>query len=111
MKGEKLNLKQLSDEELLVKRVEMVRELISERFKHSVGQVFDSSKLSKLRRNIARANTELRSREIAQKLPVNALLGRAVKSSEVTSADGASSDAPKKTGPLSFVKKLFGARS
>lgn len=111
MKGKKLNLKELSDDELLVKRAGMVRELITERFRHAVGQVLDSSKLSMLRRNIARANTELRSREITQQLPVNALLGRAAKSSEVTSSENASTQASMKTGPFSFVKKLFGARS
>lgn len=49
------------------------RELVSSRFRHSLNKLENTASLRVLRRDIARARTELRSREVAQGLGPNAI--------------------------------------
>ncbi len=59
------DLKSLSDEQLVHKELSLERELIEASFRHRTSQLDDTSKLKKLRRQIARIRTEERTREIA----------------------------------------------
>ncbi len=54
----------LSDEELKAKSEEAARELFNLRFRRGSGQVENSAKLRRLRRDIARAKTILRERQL-----------------------------------------------
>ena len=55
----------LSDVLLVDKLADTKQELFNLRFQHATGQLENSSRLGLTRREIARINTELRSREIA----------------------------------------------
>jgi large subunit ribosomal protein L29 len=57
-----------SDEKLVHTELQMERELIAARFRHYTSQLEDNSVLKGLRRNIARLQTAVRQREIAQDL-------------------------------------------
>jgi large subunit ribosomal protein L29 len=57
--------KELDDAGLLRTLTETKEELFNLRFQHVTGQLDNNSRLSTVRRNVARINTELRSREIA----------------------------------------------
>ena len=54
----------LSDVLLVDKLADTKQELFNLRFQHATGQLENSSRLGLTRREIARINTELRSREI-----------------------------------------------
>ena len=58
-------LRELSDDELVIRLTETKDELFKLRFQHVTGQLENSSRLSVLRKDIARLNTVLRQREIA----------------------------------------------
>ena len=58
-------LREMSDDELVTRLVEARQELFNLRFQHVTGQLDNNSRLSTVRRNVARINTELRAREIA----------------------------------------------
>ena len=58
-------LRALDDGELESRLVEAKAELFNLRFKHVTGELPNNSRLSELRRDIARINTLLREREIA----------------------------------------------
>jgi len=60
-------LRGLSDEELKAKSEEAARELFNLKFRKGSGQMENSAKLRKLRREIARAKTILRERELGLK--------------------------------------------
>jgi ribosomal protein L29 len=77
MKG-KENLSGVDIDALLSRRAELIRDLMVARFQLRIGQLEDSSTLPKLRRSMARVNTELRSREVAGGLAKGTLLGRSV---------------------------------
>ena len=58
-------LRDLGDDALLDELVETKKELFKLRFQHVTGQLDNYSRLGDLKRDIARINTELRTREIA----------------------------------------------
>jgi large subunit ribosomal protein L29 len=59
------SVRELSDAELFDRLTESREELFNLRFQHVTGQLESHSRLSELKKDIARCNTELRSREIA----------------------------------------------
>ena len=58
-------LRDMSDELLVERLGEVKAELFNLRFQHVTGQLDNYARLGQLRREVARINTELRSREIA----------------------------------------------
>ena len=58
-------IRDLGDDLLLDRLAETKQELFNLRFQHVTGQLDNYSRLQQLKREIARVNTELRSREIA----------------------------------------------
>lgn len=54
-----------SDGQLVEKLAETKQELFNLRFQHATGQLENNARLGHTRREIARINTELRTREIA----------------------------------------------
>jgi large subunit ribosomal protein L29 len=61
----KKSLTELGDTDLLEKLSETKEELFNLRFQNVTGQLDNSSRLSHVKRDIARIHTELRAREIA----------------------------------------------
>lgn len=59
-------LRELSDEDLVVKLRDARRELFNLRFQHATGQLDDPHKLSMTRRDIARLLTTMQQREDAR---------------------------------------------
>ena len=55
----------ISDAELLKMHDDAKRELFNLRFQHATGQLENSARISQVRKEVARAKTEMRSREIA----------------------------------------------
>ena len=78
-----------SDEKLVHTELQMERELIAARFRHYTSQLEDNSVLKSLRRDIARLQTAVRQREIAQDLPKNSLRNRHASSFQPEAGDGA----------------------
>lgn len=70
------DLKTLSETDILVRRAEVMRDLMVSQFQLHTGQMEDSSQLKNMRRRLARLNTELRAREIAANLPKGSYLHR-----------------------------------
>ena len=66
-------IKELSDEQLVHKELELERTLIDARFKKQFNALEDSSIFAKIRKNIARLQTEQTRRQAEQKLPNNGL--------------------------------------
>lgn len=66
----------LSDEQLVHKELELERELIAASFRQKTGQLEDSARLGRIRRDIARLRTAQRAREIAQGLGKDSLRNR-----------------------------------
>ncbi len=58
-------LREMSDDELVTKLVEARQELFNLRFQHVTGQLDNYSRLSQLKKDIARIETLLRENEIA----------------------------------------------
>lgn len=58
-------LRELTDDALLHRLVETKRSLYNLRFRDATGQLDSPAEIGKLRREVARINTVLRSREIA----------------------------------------------
>lgn len=73
MKAAEINA--LSDEQLVHQELQLERDLIELRFrnKDANNQLDDTSKLRKIRKNIARLRTAQRSRELKAELPKDAL--------------------------------------
>ncbi len=71
-----LDMKSMSDEQLVHRGLQFERELMKARFSLHTQQLEDTSSLKKLRRNIARVQTQLRERERAGGLRKNALRDR-----------------------------------
>ncbi|MCH7788108.1 MAG: 50S ribosomal protein L29 [Acidobacteria bacterium] len=61
----KKSLTELGDTDLLERLSETKEELFNLRFQNVTGQLDNSSRLSHVKRDIARVHTELRAREIA----------------------------------------------
>ena len=59
-------LRELSHEELEAKAAELRDELFNARVRHSTGQLEDTAKLNRLRRDLARTETVLRETREAQ---------------------------------------------
>ena len=57
--------RELDDASLVRALAETKEELFNLRFQHVTGQLDNSSRLTQVRRDVARINTELRAREIA----------------------------------------------
>jgi len=72
----KENLKELSPDDLLIRRDEALRDIVRLQLAAATGQLQNTSALRFARRRVARLNTELRQREIAGGLVKNALTGR-----------------------------------
>jgi len=97
----------LSDEQLIHKALQIERDLVTARFKHSMNQLENTARLRVLRREIARIQTEARVRELKAELPKNALLARHQASFGATR--GVAPAQPEKGGFLSgIVDKLTG---
>ena len=64
---------QLSDEQLVHRELELERSLVTATFRHRIGKLENTSQLGKARKDIARAQTELRARERKGALPKGAL--------------------------------------
>ncbi len=63
----------MTDEELVHRCLELDRELVARRFLLHTGQLEDTASLRRLRKDLARAKTELRRRELDQGLPKDSL--------------------------------------
>jgi large subunit ribosomal protein L29 len=59
------SVRDLSDAELVARLGEVKQELFDLRFQHATGQLDDTAKLGRVRKDVARVNTEIREREIA----------------------------------------------
>ena len=70
------DLHALSDEQLVHKELGLERDLIEATFRHKTGQLEDSSKLGRIRKDIARVRTAERLREVAQGVARNSLRDR-----------------------------------
>lgn len=73
-----VNFQAMTDDELIARRAEIMRTLALSLFQLRSGQLQNTSTLKVLRRDVARANTELRVREVAQGVVKGSLLGRTV---------------------------------
>jgi len=60
----KTSVKESSDAELLSALTDVKEEMFKMRFQHATGQLEDTSKMSSLKKQVARIHTEIRSREI-----------------------------------------------
>lgn len=79
-------IKSLSDEELVHKELSLERSLIDARIKKSFGTLEDTSSFAKIRKDIARIQTETTSREKAQSIEKNGLKAKFRKSFVPTKA-------------------------
>lgn len=59
----------LTDEQLVHRALDAERDLVRKRFKHKMNQLENQAQLGDIRRDIARMQTEARSREISRGLP------------------------------------------
>ena len=66
-------LTELSDEQLVHRELQLEREFIDTSFRKKTGQLEDSSRVGKIRKDIARTRTAQREREQALDLNPNAL--------------------------------------
>jgi large subunit ribosomal protein L29 len=63
--AKKTTVRDLNDAELVERLGEKKQEMFDLRFQHATGQLDDTSRLTHVRRDVARVNTEIREREIA----------------------------------------------
>jgi ribosomal protein L29 len=73
-------LQDLSDEQLVHALLQAERDMVDVRFRHSMGQLANTSVLRQHRRGIARMLTAARTREVDQGLSKNSLMGSHVAS-------------------------------
>lgn len=66
-------IRELTDEQLVHKELDLERELIESRFKKQFGTLEDTSTFSKIRKDIARLQTEQSKRQAEQNLSKNGL--------------------------------------
>ncbi|MEQ1501393.1 MAG: 50S ribosomal protein L29 [Myxococcota bacterium] len=99
----------LSDEQLVHRMLQTERDLVSARFKHSMNQLENTSRLRVLRRDIARLRTEARRREAGNGLARNVLVARHSGSFGAARSSGSGGAPAEKGGFLSgIVDKLTG---
>jgi ribosomal protein L29 len=79
-------LAQLTDEQLVHRELELERSLVTATFRHRIGRLENTSQLGRDRRDIARAQTELRARERRGDLPKGSLRARHAGSYRPTAA-------------------------
>ncbi|MBX2801415.1 MAG: 50S ribosomal protein L29 [Myxococcales bacterium] len=102
-----MSLAELTDESLIHKVLQVERDLVSARFKHSMNQLENTASLRHMRREIARLRTETRRREAAEGLPKDALLQKHRTTFGGGADDSTESEAAEKGGFLSgIVDKL-----
>jgi large subunit ribosomal protein L29 len=63
-----VELRELDDRELLLRRHDIVQELVAFKFQRATGQLDNTAKVPQLRRDLARIKTLIRQREIEAKL-------------------------------------------
>lgn len=95
----------MSDEKLVHQEVELERKLLDLSFRLRTGQLDDTSKLGRLRRDIARLRTAERQRELAADLPKDALRNR-YRSTWKYSAPEAEDAAPQQQASRGFLKGI-----
>jgi len=99
-------IRELSDEQLVHSVLQIERDVIAARFKHSTNQLENTAQLRDMRRQVARLHTEARRREMAQGLPKDSLLHQYRRGFGGGTVE-AGEDAPEKGGFLSgIVDKL-----
>ncbi len=100
----------MSDEQLVHRVLQVERDLIGARFKHSMNQLENTSSLRVLRREIARLRTEARVREVRDSLTKNALLMRHRSTYSRPGGTSTESRAPAEKGSFlsGIVDKLTG---
>jgi ribosomal protein L29 len=96
-----VNLSELSDEQLVHSELNSQRELAAHQLRHATGKLENNSLLGKTRRAIARAQGEIRRREIAAKLANGSLRATHLGSSK----PAALGSAPEAGG--SFLKNML----
>jgi len=101
--------RELSDEQLVHRVLEVERQLVQTRFRHSANQLENTARLRVLRREIARLQTEARRREIANGLAKGELVRTHARSFQTGEAAGEAAQPEQKGGFLSgIVDKLTG---
>lgn len=99
-------IQELSDQQLVFSVLEIERDVIAARFKHSTNQLENTAQLRDMRRRVASLHTEARRREIAQGLPKDSLMHQHRRDFGGSSVV-LDSDSPEKGGFLSgIVDKL-----
>jgi len=94
----------LTDEQLVHKVLQSERELVAARFKLSMQQLENTSRLRVIRKDIARMRTEARKREMAAGLARDALLGQHRRSFTAEQrAEGTAAAAPAKAEKGGFL--------
>ena len=78
----------MTDEQLVHRMLQVERDLVAARFKHSMNQLENTSKLGVLRKEIAQLKTEAGRRESTTGLAKNALIDRHSKSFGVARSGG-----------------------
>ena len=68
------SIPEITDEQLVHQMLQAERSLVDSRFRHSMGQLENTTSLRTHRRSIARMLTEARTREVAQGLAKNTLV-------------------------------------
>lgn len=108
-------LETLSDNDIVTRRTEVMRELVTNRIQLRTAQLEDTSLVNKKRKSLARLDTELRAREIARNLPKGSLLSRSVARLDdepETGTEEAAAPAKRSRFGLGFLKDaLLGRRS
>lgn len=99
----------LNDEQLVHRVMQVERDLVAMRFKHSMNQLANTAGLRELRAEIARLRTEARSRELANGLGKDALIAKHRGSFTLGARGTGAAPAQEKGGFLSgIVDKLTG---
>jgi len=97
-----------SDEQLVHRMLNVERDLVSSRFKHSMNQLENTATIGSMRKEIARLKTEAGRREREGDLPKNALFDRHANSFGASGAESASASAEKGGFLSGIVDKLTG---
>ena len=111
-----VNLAEMTDEQLVHRELELERELVHANFQLRLGELENTSELARLRKEIARARTAQRSREIDSDNPKNSLPKNTLRSRHRNSFNAAlAADAAAGTGDdggfLKGIANKFGINS
>jgi ribosomal protein L29 len=98
----------LSDEQLVHRALQLERDLVTVRFKHSMNQLANTAEVRDIRREIAQLRTEARARELKAGLSKNALLANHRGSFAPAARGGAAAPADKGGFLSGIVDKLTG---